>query len=59
MSSCTENIQEALYSTKNFHLHPKQKEQKEAKTSKRKRIGIDVLKGRNKKEKLYFPHKIA
>jgi hypothetical protein len=59
MSSCTENIQGALCRTRNFHLHPKQKEQKEAKTFKRKRIGIDALKGRNKKEKVYFPHTIA
>lgn len=51
MSSCTENIQGALRRTRNFHLHPKQREQKEAKTTKRKGIGIDVLNGRNKKEK--------
>ena len=59
MSSCTENIQGALYRTRNFHLHPKQKEQKEEKTSKRKRTGIDVLKCKNKKEKLYFLHTIT
>jgi len=59
MSSCTGNVQGALYREWNFHLHPKQKEQKEAKTSKRKRIGIDELKGKNKKETLYFLHTIA
>jgi len=51
MSSCTENIQGALYRARNSHLHPKQKEQKEAKTSKRKRIGIDVQKGDEQKGK--------